>query len=123
MDPSNILFIAIVHICCTFLVCDIHWNELCQIDLITGAHHGVNPSNLFCVSIHGNILFNFVKKYSVNHWSCMIYIGMNYVKLTITGAPHGVNPSLNLLGVPIHGEDLHTSLTTSWTGFTLIKST
>ena len=32
--------------CKSLVLCDIHGNELRQIDLITGAPHGVNPSSL-----------------------------------------------------------------------------
>ena len=63
----------------SLVLCDIHGNELHQVDLITGAPHGVNPSLLNfvgCVSIHEEdyILLSFIKEklYSVNHWFCMI---------------------------------------------------
>ena len=86
------------------VLCDIHGNELCKIDLITGAPFGINPSLLnLCVSIHGKDLRTFqFRQGEVVFCKSLVLHGIHGNELhqidLITGAFHGVNPSsLNIL--------------------------
>ena len=109
--------------CKSLVLCDILVNELHRIDLITGVPHGINSSLLTLLGVclyMGRIyvLLNFIKEkfYSVNHWFCMIYMGMNYFNY------RGTSWHKSLLikfvwCVPVHGEDSHTLFKTNWTGF------
>ena len=84
-------------------------NELCQIHLITGAPHGVNPKIARCVSIHGEDLrTSCCESFYAYAWKSLVlcYTHGNELRQIhlITGAPHGVNPSFlnNLLDVCLY---------------------
>ena len=114
------------------VLCDIHGNELRQIDLITGAPHGINLSLLNLVGDMGRIyiLLNyFVKKLYFVLKSLVLYDihgnELHQIDL-ITGSPHDVNPSLHMFGVCLYIGRIYTTLKPIAIGrglFSLMKST
>ena len=116
----------------SLVLCDIHGNKLCQIDLITGAPHGMNPSllNLLGACLYMGriyVFLNFVKEklYSVNHWQVLYDIHRNELRQIdlITGAPHGVNlSSLNLFGVCLYMGRVYVHLLKDRVLLSLMKS-
>ena len=64
--------------CKSLILYGVHGNEFCQIDLITGASHGVNPSSLnflVCAYAWGGFTYFSLK----NNWTGFTLINEKYV--------------------------------------------